>query len=350
MVQGQGIKMAFPDLYTTQNNLVRFSAVKSKRIFGDFERIQPFFSIVIPTYKRSELIIDSLKSALNQRDFDDYEIVVVDNNPDMNDVSTRNAIGSILHKRISYYVNEENIGSCGNWNRCVELAQGKYIVMLHDDDILGPNFLKIVHHVILRENEPGLIGVGYKVFDTSITLDYDEVTEPRVEQITKYGFFFNHYINITGMTFKRELAYHLGGFNPEYLPNIDTCFIYQGLIHSRVVNIKQTLAGYRIANNDSLNGNTMHDIIIMIERMREAIAVREKFARVFMALFDTEYLFHYISGANRYWKLQLEPTLLIKETEIKRKKISPVRMFLLKGFLRINPSIIKKLESREKHY
>lgn len=76
---------------------------------------------MIPTYKRMSLLDKAIHSVTNQMTNYNYEIVVVDNNPD----TPICEIEMLLRKysnNLSYYKNEENIGMFGNWNRCVLLA------------------------------------------------------------------------------------------------------------------------------------------------------------------------------------------------------------------------------------
>ena len=43
---------------------------------------------------------------------------------------------------VYFYKNKENVGQIGNWNRLIELANGKYILMSHDDDWVNKKILK----------------------------------------------------------------------------------------------------------------------------------------------------------------------------------------------------------------
>lgn len=43
--------------------------------------------------------------------------------------------------KITYYKNKRNLGLFGNLNQCLKLAKGKWVCILHDDDILLPNYL-----------------------------------------------------------------------------------------------------------------------------------------------------------------------------------------------------------------
>ena len=50
--------------------------------------------------------------------------------------------------KLRYYKNVQNIGLFGNWNRCFQLACGKWVVLLHDDDLIFDDFLlKTVYYL-----------------------------------------------------------------------------------------------------------------------------------------------------------------------------------------------------------
>lgn len=92
------------------------------------------------------MLEEALLSAINQNSVNfDYEIIVVDNEPYKNGgTETSNLMEKYKDiPNFIYYRNEENLGMFGNWNRCIELARGEWVTLLHDDDLLIPNYLKM---------------------------------------------------------------------------------------------------------------------------------------------------------------------------------------------------------------
>ena len=71
---------------------------------GELSNVEnPFFSIVIPTYKRADLLKEAINSAINQLDFDKpYEIIVVDND-DCNEVNESEALVREMNIPNLYY-------------------------------------------------------------------------------------------------------------------------------------------------------------------------------------------------------------------------------------------------------
>ena len=54
---------------------------ESIKVIGGKKCDSIFFTIIIPTYCRADLIQYAISSAINQKSFDNYEIIVVDNEP-----------------------------------------------------------------------------------------------------------------------------------------------------------------------------------------------------------------------------------------------------------------------------
>ncbi len=95
-------------------------------------------TIVIPTYNRSHFLKQSIESALSQT-HKDFELLIVDN---ASTDETKQMVKSISDSRITYHRNKTNIGMMNNWNKCVELAKGKYLMILGDDDKLNSKFIE----------------------------------------------------------------------------------------------------------------------------------------------------------------------------------------------------------------
>ena len=110
---------------------------------------KPFFSVVIPTYNRSDYLNVAIKSVLRQS-FNDYEIIVSDN---ASTDDTEKICKSFKNKRIKYFKNSTNIGISRNIYKVIKLASGNYIFTLGDDDfILKKDTLLNVYNVVTKNN------------------------------------------------------------------------------------------------------------------------------------------------------------------------------------------------------
>lgn len=139
------------------------------------------FSIVIPTYKRSKTLKNTINSALSQDFADEYMITVVDNNPERND-ETELFMGEITDSRVSYYKNETNVGMVNNWNQCIIAANSEWVVLVHDDDLLSKNCLKNIEDTIVVNPTADAILPNFSQKDNPY---YKEITSDKSKKENK---------------------------------------------------------------------------------------------------------------------------------------------------------------------
>ena len=96
----------------------------------------PFFSILVPTRGRPELVKNALTSILSQ-EFSDLEVIVVDNNEDD---STGQAVAQFTDKRIKC-IKTGNLSLAENWQTAIDAASGKYVTILSDRMFFAHRFV-----------------------------------------------------------------------------------------------------------------------------------------------------------------------------------------------------------------
>jgi len=90
----------------------------------------PQVSVVIPTYKHDQYILQSLDSVFEQT-FADYEIIVVnDGSPD----TTAHLLKPLADNGSIRYFDQPNAGQSVSRNRGIAEARGEFIALLDDDD------------------------------------------------------------------------------------------------------------------------------------------------------------------------------------------------------------------------
>ena len=121
----------------------------------------PKVSVLIPTYNSAEYLNETIESVLSQT-FTDFELLIVDN---CSTDETESVVAKYLNDyRVKYVINEQNIGMCGNWNRSLSYAKGKYIKYLMSDDKFHPQLLE--KFVAIMEEFPSvsLVSSYKKIF------------------------------------------------------------------------------------------------------------------------------------------------------------------------------------------
>jgi glycosyltransferase involved in cell wall biosynthesis len=106
----------------------------------------PKYSISISAYKSTYLnkCIDSIL----RQDFPDFELIILN---DCSPEPIEEIVKSFSDDRIRYYENERNTGAENlvlNWNRCLDLAEGDYFIIMGDDDMLESNYLTEFNRLI----------------------------------------------------------------------------------------------------------------------------------------------------------------------------------------------------------
>lgn len=249
------------DIYLLANNFQKTEKVSSFCIqdFNNRESI-PTITIVIPTYKRANLLKEAIDSALNQFDFADYEILIVDNNPERGD-DTEMLLKKYAHHQIVYYKNQVNIGMFGNWNRCIELARTPYIVYLHDDDLLLPDTLKSLYDCLqLNDKNTAIIGRRSKMNDNHDIIDQYKgrkkilgglFIEKPYYKLGKWNHFNLDFDTGCGALFNRDCLLRLGGFNADFYPQSDYILLLNYSIHYGLCRINKEIRRDRVAVNES---------------------------------------------------------------------------------------------------
>jgi glycosyltransferase involved in cell wall biosynthesis len=121
----------------------------------------PLVCICIPTYNAAATIRETLESILAQT----YSNLVVHVSDNASTDDTLKVIESIEDPRITIHRNTENVGGEGNFNRCIQLAEGKYTAIFHADDLYER---EIVAKQVARLEADQTLGA---VFTAATTID-----------------------------------------------------------------------------------------------------------------------------------------------------------------------------------
>lgn len=188
----------------------------------------PLVSVCVPTYNNARTVRRCL-SSISSQDYDNFEVVVVDDCS-----SDRTAkICRDYSDDMRILINEHNLGLVGNHNRCICLAQGRYVKFVHADDYLLPG--AIAQMVAALESHPeAVVAFSRRSVDTTVeyflrdSLELHSPLEPLsecndssriLESFVRDGARRNLFGEPTSVMFNRELAAKIGGFSTD-LPQL----------------------------------------------------------------------------------------------------------------------------------
>jgi len=107
----------------------------------------PFFSIVLPTKDRPDLISSFIKCTLYQT-FQDFEIIICDNS---SNELTQQAIAEFSDEKI-VNLRTGNLKMTDNWNHGIHAISGQYLILMSDKGVLKQGSLDYLNNLIQAEN------------------------------------------------------------------------------------------------------------------------------------------------------------------------------------------------------
>jgi glycosyltransferase involved in cell wall biosynthesis len=117
--------------------------------------VTPAFDIVVPTWNRRRLLLETLDSALAQTV--PARVAVVDN---ASDDGTEDAVRARYGARVEYHRFAEHVPYQRNLTRCLELLRADVGLILHDDDLLDPGYAAAMTDAFARHPEAGVVVAG----------------------------------------------------------------------------------------------------------------------------------------------------------------------------------------------
>jgi glycosyltransferase involved in cell wall biosynthesis len=125
--------------------------------------IQPLISIIMSTYNWEKYIEKSIDSVLNQI-YTNFEFIIID---DYSTDDTYKIIKQYLNKdeRIVYVKNLSNLGLTKSLNKWLELANGKYIARIDDDDLWEKEKLEKQMKFLNDNKEYWIVWTNFKYID-----------------------------------------------------------------------------------------------------------------------------------------------------------------------------------------
>lgn len=135
--------------------------------------INPTISIIIPTRNQSEMLNRCVSSIITQSAYDNYEIVVVDNNSD-EDLH----LDTYKNVRIISYAHEYNFAKI--YNYAISQVTSEYIIMLNNDtEVIEPTWIEQMIGPMVNDRTIGVVGAKLLFPDNRIQhagVSFDSLT------------------------------------------------------------------------------------------------------------------------------------------------------------------------------
>lgn len=210
-------------------------------------------SICVPTYRGAAFLPATIESVLSQT-YPHWELWIVDDcSPD----ETADIVTRYPDPRVRYARNERNLRPQGNWNRCLELAEGEYFKLLPHDDLLHPCCLARQVAVLDADGERKL----------SFTFCARDIVGPEGRVLARRGYprrgsgevasaegirrcvraGTNLFGEPGGLLFRTALARTVGSFDATNPYVIDLDYWFRLLAHGAAYYIDERLVSFRVS-------------------------------------------------------------------------------------------------------
>ena len=167
------------------------------------------FSITIPAFK-DKYLKETIDSVLAQT-YSNYEVVIVN---DASPYDLDSIVSQYDDSRIRYFKNEKNCGAkdvVDNWNICLTLATGEYVMCIGDDDKITPRCLQDFADLIKKYPDLDLYHARSEIID-----DYSnfiKTLELRPEWESVYSLMYNpRNTHLGDWLFRTDTLRKNGGF------------------------------------------------------------------------------------------------------------------------------------------
>jgi glycosyltransferase involved in cell wall biosynthesis len=210
----------------------------------------PSITVCIPTYNYAHYLGAAISSVLEQS-FADFELLIAD------DASSDNTVEVVqpflADERVKFMPNEVNNGMFANFNRCIEIAQGRYIKFLMADDWLATDFLAEMSALLDQHPELSLAtSAGWLVDDEGAAFGEqqqdlgDGPVVPRSRVVDEFARGFNVIGMPTATLVRTDAMREAGGFDASYAPAADIALWFRLLAGSDLGWIPKPLSYLRL--------------------------------------------------------------------------------------------------------
>ena len=172
------------------------------------EKTLPKISIIMSIYnqRNNEYLDQAVMSILNQT-FSDFEFIIYDDGSEPV-ICRQLEKYEKLDDRIIIIRGRENCGLAYSLNTCIDVAKGKYIARMDDDDISAPDRIAVQYEYLETHPEISHVGCNAKLIDSNGVWGHRSMPEyPVKESFLRYSPFIHPAVMIRRSVFDVQEAY-----------------------------------------------------------------------------------------------------------------------------------------------
>jgi glycosyltransferase involved in cell wall biosynthesis len=230
------------------------------------------WSVMIPTYHCNEFLPQCLRSVLMQ-DLGPEQMQIAVVNDDPNDDECAKLVEALAPGRVAYHRNERNLGADANFNRCIDLATGDLLLILHGDDYLKAHFFEKLSALAESCPAAGMIACRGEGVDGDSIVNWVSHRYREFESLSfdESPIWESLHLMPGAVVVRREVYGRVGGFRPLVFQDWEMWF--RIIRAAGIIMTPEVLSAYR-QHGDSITGRTRRSA----ENIRELDEVYKIFA------------------------------------------------------------------------
>ncbi|CAA6814531.1 MAG: Chondroitin synthase [uncultured Campylobacterales bacterium] len=252
--------------------------------------MQDLVSVLVPSYNHSKYIIETLES-IKKSSYKSIEICIID------DGSSDDSI-LIIQKWIDNslmnikFKHRKNRGLTKTLNELLEMASGRYIVLLGSDDVLTED--SILQRVVFLKSNPHkkavftdayiINSIGEKIFNSAL-FEYKNTNKNKLldSELIKEELILNWNVPGPVLLFEKSVIEMIGNYNENLIVE-DWDFYLRLVSNDLLIYQDKALSGYRLHNSNTINNSELH-FKIKIDRLKTVFLNFFKFDFKYKILF-----------------------------------------------------------------
>lgn len=213
----------------------------------------PLVSVVIPTYKRPEMVERAVKSVLNQN-YENIETIVVNDDPETDLSHIEN-----MNEQLQVLNHEKNKGACEARNTGINKSKGKYIGLLDDDDeYLEEKIEKQVRQLQEIPDDYGMVYSGVEEIKNGEVVNRKIRPGRRFLSRKREGWVYQellrgNMIPAPTVLVKKECFEKVGGFDPEFESSQDLDMWMRISKEYKISKLDEALARYHLEGENRIS-------------------------------------------------------------------------------------------------
>ncbi len=252
----------------------------------------PKISVIIPTYNQEQYITDAIESVLQQTE-QDFEIIIVN---DASSDQTIHCVQAQTDPRIRLFSLAQNQGESAATNFGIQKSQGKWIAILHSDDIFHPQKLEKQAAVLEQNPSIGAVLSDVQVIDEKgqpvpigkhpLQRVFTQQNRSRFQWLN-YFFYQDNCLCQTSTLIRRQCYEKIGLYDLRFRQIPDFDFWVRFCLNHELYILPEALVRYRVhdANISQIKPETLirHNLeLTQILKHYRSSAVYQNFNSIFL--------------------------------------------------------------------